>query len=81
MSSKKKPIDYLKLKMPRLVKVVPQNDGYDDKRPFKDAKAGLVLCLGEIDNMPGHVAVVTDDGKVHYGIHPENFREPTEDEI
>ena len=31
------------------------------------------LILGEIDNMPGHIAVVNKDGKVIWGLHPEYF--------
>lgn len=49
------------------------------KHPFKNGDT--VLALGEIDNMPDHFAVVTRDGKIHYGYHDENFREPTDDEI
>ena len=44
-------------------------------------KGDPVLCLGEIENMPGHLAVATKDGKVHWGWHPDNFREPTGDEL
>jgi len=51
----------------------------DHPYPFKDGEC--VLLLGEIENMPGHVAIATRDGKVHFGYHDDNFREPTEDEI
>ena len=45
-------------------------------------KAGdIVLFLGEIKQMPGHCAVATHDGKVHWGYHTFDFTEPTEDEI
>jgi hypothetical protein len=54
-------------------------DRYADKYPFKNGES--VLFLGEIENMPGHVAVVTRDGKVHYGYHDDHFREPTEEEL
>ena len=47
--------------------------------PFQNGES--VLLLGEIENMPGHVAVVTRDGKVHFGYHEDTFRQPTEDEI
>lgn len=48
--------------------------------PFHDGET--VLFLGEIPNMPGHCAVVTwKDGKVHWGYHTEDFREPTEAEL
>jgi len=54
-------------------------EGYEDKYPFKNGDA--VLFHGEIENMPGHVAVVTRDGKTHFGYHDDNFREPTEEEL
>jgi len=54
-------------------------EGYEDKYPFKEG--GGVLFLGEIENMPGHVAIVTRDGKTHFGYHDDWFREPTEDEL
>jgi hypothetical protein len=52
--------------------------GYGDKMPFKDGD--LVLMLGEIEQMPGHVAVVTRDGLVRWGHHIENFRKLTREE-
>ena len=64
------------------IKVFELPECYQDQDhtyPFKDGEH--VLYLGEIENMPGHVTVVTRDGKVHWGYHPENFREPTEDEV
>jgi hypothetical protein len=39
------------------------------------------LLLGEIENMPGHVAVVDDSGKVWWALHEDSFREPTEEEL
>ena len=30
-----------------------------------------VVCLGEITNMPDHYIVVTREGKVLWGLHPE----------
>jgi len=53
--------------------------GYEDRYPFQNGET--VLLLGEIENMPGHIAVVTRDGKVHFGYHNDTFREPTEDEM
>jgi DNA-binding XRE family transcriptional regulator len=45
-------------------------------------KAGeSLLYLGEIKQMPGHVAVVDRKGKVHWGYHDDNFREPKENEV
>ena len=40
---------------------------------FKDGD--LVLYLGEIENMPGHVAVVNRNGQVRWGFHPELFED------
>ena len=61
------------------VKIVDLPKGYKDRYPFKDGDA--VCFLGELENMPGHVVVVTKDGKVHWGFHDENFLEPTEEEL
>lgn len=47
--------------------------------PFKHGES--MLLLGEIHNMPGHVAVVNKKGKIFWGYHDDNFREPTEDEV
>lgn len=38
-----------------------------------------VLCLGEITNMPGHIAFVDVNGVMHWGYHPDNFREYDEE--
>jgi transcriptional regulator with XRE-family HTH domain len=40
-----------------------------------------LLYLGEIKQMPGHVAVVDRKGKVHWGYHDDTFREPKETEV
>ncbi len=53
--------------------------GYgDDKLAFRDGET--VLMLGEIEQMPGHVAVVKRDGRVMWGYHAENFRKLTREE-
>ena len=65
--------------LPRIVKVDNIPEGYEDKYPCK--VGDLVLYLGEIANMPGHCAFVTDDGKVHWGYHTDHFRDATEDEV
>jgi hypothetical protein len=46
--------------------------------PWK--KGDCLLYLGEIVNMPGHCIVSTNDGKIHWGFHTDNFRIATEDE-
>jgi len=46
--------------------------------PFNEGDT--VLMLGEVEQMPGHVAVVTKDGKTHFGYHAENFRKLTREE-
>jgi hypothetical protein len=39
-------------------------------------KGERLLYLGEIKQMPGHVAVVKMDGRVLWGWHTENFENP-----
>jgi len=53
--------------------------GYEDKYPWKVGQS--LLFLGEVVQMPGHCIVVDKAGKVYWGWHTDNFREPTEDEI
>lgn len=47
--------------------------------PFKEGDH--MLFLGEIPNMKGHCAIVTRDGRVLWGYHTDDFRNPTEDEL
>lgn len=54
-------------------------DGYETVYPWREGEH--LLYLGEIVNMPGHVAVVDKKGKVQWGYHDDNFRNPTEEEI
>jgi hypothetical protein len=54
-------------------------EGYLDSYPFKPGET--VLCLGEIENMPGHVAVARHDGHVYFGYHPENFPRLEEEDL
>lgn len=56
-----------------------QKEKYAPSYPFKHGDH--LLHLGEIKNMPGHLAVVNREGKVVWGFHDDNFRLPTEDEI
>jgi hypothetical protein len=51
---------------------------YAPEYPFKEGD--VVLLLGEIENMPGHLVVALMDGRVLFGFHPELFRVLTEDE-
>lgn len=53
--------------------------GYEDKYPWKNGEC--LLLLGEIENMPGHVAVCDRSGRIHWGYHDDSFREPKPDEI
>lgn len=46
--------------------------------PFKNGE--LVLMLGEIKHMEGHVAVVTRGGKVEWGWHDDIFKGPLKEE-
>lgn len=54
-------------------------DGYETVYPWREGEH--LLYLGEIANMPGHVAVVDKKGKVQWGYHDDNFRHPTEEEV
>jgi hypothetical protein len=58
-----------------VVEYVPES--YEDEYPYK--VGDHVLLMG-IENMPGHVAVVTREGRVVWGYHPEDFRKLTVDE-
>lgn len=40
-----------------------------------------VLFLGEIKQMPGHCIVVNKAGRVLWGYHTDDFREPKENEL
>ena len=41
----------------------------------------VVLMLGEIEHMPGHVAIALRDGRVVFGYHAEHFIPLSEDEV
>jgi hypothetical protein len=65
------------------MKIATVDFGEDEKRygnmyPWK--QGDVVLVLGEIENMPSHYAVVTTDGKTHFGYH-ETFFVYDEDEM
>ena len=49
--------------------------------PYPYYEGECLLFLGEIVQMPSHCIVVNRAGKVLWGYHTDNFREPTEDEI
>ena len=53
-------------------------EGTPNTYPFKEGDH--VLMLGEIEQMPGHVAVALKDGRVLFGYHAENFRKLTREE-
>lgn len=58
-------------------------DGYEDHyTDLLGIEQGMtLLCLGEISNMKGHYAVVTRNGRIVFGLHPDLFRLPTDDEL
>ena len=60
----------LKLVLYKVIDLPELPEG-SNKYPFKNGDT--VLMLGELKHMPGHVAVVTKDGKTHFGYHAENF--------
>jgi hypothetical protein len=53
-------------------------EGQESHYPFKEGDT--VLMLGEIEQMPGHVAVSLKDGRVVFGYHVENFRKLSREE-
>lgn len=60
------------LDRPYLCQVSNIPKGYLESYPFKNGD--IVLMLGEIEQMPGHVAIALKDGRVLFGYHAENFR-------
>jgi hypothetical protein len=68
-----------KTQYPRIQVVNSPPEGCGDEYPWKGGE--LVLLLGEIQNMKGHVVLATKDGKIHWGWHLENFREPEDHEL
>jgi hypothetical protein len=68
---------------PYLCKVIdlPKKEdhpGWNGSYPFKDGDT--VLMLGEIEQMPGHVAIALKDGRVLFGYHAEYFRKLSQEE-
>jgi hypothetical protein len=59
---------------------LPEGVATYDSVTYPFVNGDTVLMLGEIEQMPGHVAVVTKDGKTHFGYHMENFRKLTREE-
>jgi hypothetical protein len=52
---------------------------YHNEYPFKDGE--VVLFMGYIGNMQGHVIVANKIGRVFWGYHPENFIACEDDDI
>jgi len=63
---------------PYLCEVHDIPDEYAKYYPFKNGDH--VLMLGEIQQMPGHMAVALQDGRVVFGYHAEWFRRLTREE-
>lgn len=63
---------------PYLCKVIDLPKGWEEKYPFKEGDT--VLMLGEIEQMPGHVAIAMKDGRVLFGYHAEHFRKLSQEE-
>ena len=53
-------------------------EGYEKGYPFKVGET--VLILGELQNMPHHYAVVTEDGQIGFGFHLDLFKIVTGEE-
>lgn len=60
-----------------VIAVVPA--GYENRYPWKDGDH--LLLLGHIENMPGHVAVVDQNGRTYWGFHEDSFRAAKADEL
>jgi len=44
---------------------------YHSQYPF--TRKEVLLFLGEVRQMPGHCVVATNDGRITWGYHTENF--------
>ena len=66
-----------KLQAMSLVKVLKIPKEYD-QYPWKEND--VLLCLGEIKNMPWHYAFATRDGKVYWGYHGDFVRQLSNEE-
>lgn len=53
--------------------------GWEKAYPFK--RGEVLLCLGEIRQMPKHCIVVKKNGQVFWGFDSDNFRYPKKNEI
>ena len=66
---------------PYLAEVINYNLPPEEERPNNPFEDGMiVLVLGEVDQMKNHVAVVTPNGKTHFGWGIEYFRKLTREE-
>lgn len=65
-------------KSPKIVCAVVPSD-YADKYEWEDGEC--LLSLGEISNIPGHIAVVDKNGKVYWALHADSFREALDDDL
>jgi hypothetical protein len=54
-------------------------EGVDKRHPLKYGE--VVLFLGDMVDVPGHVAVIRYSGETVLMCHPEDFRRATEDEL
>jgi hypothetical protein len=71
-----------KLKKLSIVVFEPEwgkNDKIDPRHPLKYGEQ--VVYLGDIPNAIGHCAVAKWSGEVVWLVHPQDFREATEDEV
>lgn len=55
-----------------------ENNKIDSRHPLKYSE--MVYFISDIPNVPGHCIVATYDGRIVPMVHPEDFREATEDE-
>lgn len=63
-----------------LCHVLPLRLQQGTPNPYPFNEGDVVLVLGKIKHMPGHVAVITRDGKTHFGFHADHFRKLSKEE-
>jgi len=72
---------FTEFNMPFSMEIIICNEQIGDDVFAIVKKGEAVLCLGEIQNMRGHIAFTTKEGKIHWGYHPDNFRRAKDDEV
>lgn len=74
------------MKKLKKMSIVVFDPHYGKKHPeeYKNSPVKIgeqALYLGDIPNAPGHCAVAKHSGEVVWLMHPQDFREATEEEV